>query len=42
MLCDYCGKPRTLYNHDGCNPEGEAQAEQDMADDPGPDAPEHL
>lgn len=42
MLCDYCGKPRTLYNHDSCTPEGEAQAEQDTANDPGPDAPEHL
>lgn len=41
-LCTWCGKPGTYYNHDGCTPAGEAQAEQDTADDPGPDAPEFL
>lgn len=40
MLCDFCGKSRALYSHDGCSPDGERQAEQDAADDPGPDAPE--
>lgn len=42
MLCDYCGKSRAHYDHRLCTPAGEAQAEQDAADDPGPDAPEFL
>lgn len=42
MLCDFCGKSRNAYNHDWCSPAAEAQAEEDMADDPGPDMPEHL
>jgi hypothetical protein len=42
MLCDYCGKPRTYYDHTTCTPDAEAQAERDTADDPGPDTPEFL
>lgn len=41
-MCDYCGKANHLYDHRACTPAGEAQAEQDTADDPGPDAPEFL
>lgn len=40
MLCDYCGKSTTLYNHDTCSPDGEWMADIDAADDPGPDVPE--
>lgn len=40
MLCDFCGKPTAFYNHTWCSPDGERQAEQDDADDPGPDTQE--
>ena len=40
MLCDYCGKSATLYDHAGCTPAGEWQADIDAASDPGPDVPE--
>lgn len=42
MLCDYCGKSTTLYDHTWCTPAGEAQAERDAIDDPGPDLPETI